>query len=314
MESGYHAPVLNHSYDGRVMAIDAFMHGWEGITAVYHLPGPRPALIETGPATSLKHVLGGLDEIGVDHLDWIVLTHIHLDHAGAVGHLARRFPEAKIVVREEGARHLVDPSKLWASAGRIYPDMEGLWGEMIPVAQDRIVAVSEDGPVADLGDGRTLTAIYTPGHASHHMSLWEPEAGDLFVGDAVGVYLPDAGTIRPATPPPEFNLELMLASMDKLRAIRPTTMFPTHFGAVPDADAAFEEGARRLQQWVEVARRTYEDGMDIDAMTEAFKAARPTIYPDLSPEMADKFDQTSSYAMNAMGIARYLRKRTELSA
>ncbi len=122
----------------RIVTIDSVMHGIQGVTAVYYLPGPRPAIIEAAPATSVGHVLAGLSAAGVCELDWIVLTHIHLDHAGAAGHLAQRLPRARVVVREEGARHLVDPSRLWASAARLYPDMEGLWGTMLPVPAERM--------------------------------------------------------------------------------------------------------------------------------------------------------------------------------
>src|SRR2546421_2472725 len=129
------------------------MHGTKGVTAVYYLPGPRPAIIEAAPATSLTHVLAGLSAAAVTDLDWIVLTHIHLDHAGAAGHLAQRFPRARVVVRAEGAPHLVDPSRLWASAGRLYPHMEGLWGGMLPVPPGPLPAVSAGGVGARPGGG-----------------------------------------------------------------------------------------------------------------------------------------------------------------
>ena len=132
------------------------MHGWQGITAVYLLDGPNPAIIDTGPGSSVDRILAVLEEAGVGSLAWIVLTHIHLDHAGAAGRLAQRFPESKVVVREEGARHIADPSRLWSSAAQLYPNMLELWGEMLPVERDRIVAVSEDGPAVDLGGGRSL--------------------------------------------------------------------------------------------------------------------------------------------------------------
>ena len=158
-------PVIE-DYGGGVVAVDSRMNGWERITAVYYLPGPRPAIIETAPATSLEHVLSGLEEAGAADLDWIVLTHIHLDHAGAAGHLAQRFPRARVVVRAEGAPHLVDPSKLWQSASRLYDDMEGLWGRMIPVSPDRIDAVSTDGVVADWKPDMLTVWASTQGTAS----------------------------------------------------------------------------------------------------------------------------------------------------
>lgn len=298
-----------HTYDNGVVAIDTFMHGREGITAVYYLPGEHPALIETGPGSSIEATKRGLAEAGVERLDWIVVTHVHLDHAGAVGHLAEQFPDATVVVRQEGAPHLVDPSRLWASASRLYPDMEKMWGRMIPVPEDRIRAVSEDGPVADLG-GRELHASYAPGHAKHHMAVYEPANGDLFTGDAIGVYLSEAGRIRPATPPPEFDLEVSLSTIEKLRALKPKRVFPTHFGQVPDPDAAFDEAADEYTKWVSLAERVFAKGGDQSQIAEAFQAKRQEFYPDLSPEALDKFERTTSYELNAAGIFRYLTKRT----
>lgn len=287
------------------------MRGWGGITAVYYLPAERPAIIETAPTSSLDHVLKGLDEAGVGDLEWIVLTHIHLDHAGAVGHLAERFPRARIVVREEGAPHLVDPSRLWASASRLYPDIDQVWGMMKPVPQDRIDSVSSDGPVADLGGGRVLEAIYAPGHAKHQMALLDPSRGDIFVGDAIGVYLPDAGVIRPATPPPEFDREVSIQTIEKLKAVGAPRVFPTHFGPVPDPEAAYDEAAERIHSWVETAEEVTSGGGSVDDVTEAFVAKARVDYAHLSKQVMDKLEETTSYALNAAGITRYLTKRAE---
>ncbi|MGH9194829.1 MAG: MBL fold metallo-hydrolase [Acidimicrobiia bacterium] len=296
---------------GEVIAIDSFMRGWEGITAVYYLPSERPAIIETAPTSSLDHVLKGFEEAGVTDLEWIVLTHIHLDHAGAVGHMAERFPKARIVVREEGAPHLVDPSRLWASAARLYPDIDQVWGPMKPLDKDRIDVISSDGPVADLGGGRVLEAIYAPGHAKHQMALLDTSRGDIFVGDAIGVYLPDAGVIRPATPPPEFDREISIETIEKLKAIGAERVFPTHFGPVPDPDAAYDEAAERIRSWVATAESVTEGGGSVDDVTEAFVQQARIDYAHLSREVMDKLEETTSYALNAAGITRYLAKRTE---
>ncbi|MEX2588489.1 MAG: MBL fold metallo-hydrolase [Actinomycetota bacterium] len=298
------------SQPAEVKTLDTHMHGWAGITAVYLLPGPNPAIIDTGPGSSVEHVLSALDAAGVDSLAWIVLTHIHLDHAGAAGHLARRFPEAKVVVRREGARHLADPSRLWASAARLYPNMEELWGQMLPVDPDRIIAIDEDGPAVELGGGRRLEAHYAPGHAKHQMALLDSDSGDLFVGDALGVRVPDAGVVRPATPPPEFDLELLINTAQRLRKLGPGRALPTHYGPAPDVDEIFEEAPRRFTQWVEAAERVYAAGGGLQEMIEDFRARRPEFYPDLDPEVVEKFEYSCSYDLNARGILRYLQQRS----
>jgi glyoxylase-like metal-dependent hydrolase (beta-lactamase superfamily II) len=293
-------------YDyGDVLAIDTYMHGWEGVTAVYYLPGSSPAIIDTGPGSSIVRVLQGLEKAGVRRLDWIVLTHIHLDHAGAAGHLAAAFPNARVVVRAEGAPHLINPERLWASASRLYADMAGLWGEMLPVPAERILAVSQDGQAADLGEGRELLAIHAPGHAKHQMALLDKPRGNLFVGDAIGVRLPAAGVIGPVTPPPEFDLEVALGTIRQLDAIRPSRVFPTHFGPVPDPVQAFEEAAGRLTRWVEAAERVFQSGGGVEEIAEALRLRRDNFYPDLDPRLMPKFEHTVSYDLNARGMFRY---------
>lgn len=293
----------------RVKVLDTHMHGWEGITAVYLLEGPRPAVIDTGPGSSATRIMAALEQAGIDNLAWIVLTHIHLDHAGAAGHLARRFPGARVVVREEGARHLADPSRLWASAARLYPDMQRLWGQMLPIDEERITAISRDGPAVDLGDGRRLESFYAPGHAKHQMALLDSESGDLFVGDALGVRVPDAGVVRPATPPPEFELELMVRTAARLHELKPARVLPTHFGPAPDVDQIFDEAPRRFTQWVEAAQRVLAAGGGLEEMVADFQARRSEFYPDLPAAAVDKFEYSCSYDLNARGILRYLQGR-----
>src|ERR687891_701910 len=211
------------------IVIDTKMHGGDGITAAFLLRGRQTALIETGPKSSYPVVRAGLDDLGVDRLDWIVVTHIHLDHAGAAGTLARDFLEATVAVHRVGALHLVSPAKLWASAGRIYGDeMDRLWGGIDPIPEDRIRSL-DDGDEIDLGD-RRLLAVDTPGHARHHHAFVYDSTGIALCGDALGVRLPDVGVVRPATPPPEFNLELAIASIEKIRSVGATSLWLTHFG------------------------------------------------------------------------------------
>ncbi|MEA2497822.1 MAG: hypothetical protein QOH26_227, partial [Actinomycetota bacterium] len=220
--------------------IDTKMHGRDGITGTFLVQGEKTALVESGPKSSLRHVLAGLEEAGVTSLDWIVVTHIHLDHAGAAGSLALRFPEATVAVHEIGAPHLIDPAKLWSSASRIYGDkMDQLWGGIDPIPPQRIHELS-DGDKIDLG-GRSLQAIETPGHARHHHAFLDDETGAIFTGDAMGVRLQDVGLLRPATPPPEFDLETAIASIRRIQEMHPSSLCLTHFGPTEDVDATCEQ-------------------------------------------------------------------------
>jgi glyoxylase-like metal-dependent hydrolase (beta-lactamase superfamily II) len=298
----------------RPVTIDTKMHGRNGITGTFLLEGDRTALIETGPKSSVDHVLDGLNSHGVRTLDWIIVTHIHLDHAGAAGTLAGRFPEATIAVHPVGAPHLVDPSKLWSSAARIYGDaMESMWGGIDPIPRDRL-RVLEDGDRIDLG-GTSLRAVDTPGHAYHHHAYLDESTGVLFAGDALGVRLPDVGLVRPATPPPEFHLEKAIDSIERIDALNPAELWLTHYGphdlgenpmSVSEVCAQAIDALRHWEDWVRRARK--ETG-DLDAAAATVKAeARGELESRLSDEAVDRMEQTTSYRMNTWGYMRYLDK------
>jgi glyoxylase-like metal-dependent hydrolase (beta-lactamase superfamily II) len=289
--------------------IDTKMHGREGITGAYLLRGAKTALIESGPKTSVEHVLAGLRSAGVESLDWIVVTHIHLDHAGAAGTLARHFPNATVAVHEVGAPHLVDPSKLWSSASRIYgDDMERLWGGIDPIDPGRIQKLT-DGDVIDLGD-RKLLAVDTPGHAGHHHAYVDDSSGAMFTGDAMGVRLPEVGLFRPATPPPEFNLELAVSSIERIRSVAPSGLVLTHFDRVDDVDEACDAAIEALRTWESWVLAAREKTRDLDEVTSEVRVAVQRSYGErLSDGDVDRMEQTTSYRMNTSGYMRYLDKK-----
>ncbi|MDQ4142271.1 MAG: MBL fold metallo-hydrolase [Actinomycetota bacterium] len=297
------------------ITIDSKMHGLEGITGTFLVRGEKTALIETGPKSTVDNVLGGLEQNGVEHLDWIVVTHIHLDHAGAAGTLAQRFPEAKVAVHPVGAPHLVDPSKLWKSASRIYGDgMEDLWGGIDPIPNERILVI-EDGSEIDLG-GRRLRALETPGHAYHHHAYLDDATGAMFTGDALGVRLPEVGVVRPATPPPEFHLEKAVQSIRRIRDIGPTSLWLTHFGphdegertlTVDDFCESSIEALQTWDTWVTEARRE-SSGLE-EIATQVQARARRALEGGLQESAVKRMERTTSYWMNTSGYMRYQDKK-----
>ncbi len=295
--------------------IDTMMHGYDGITGAFLVSGERTALVETGPKSAVDNVIAGLKSLGVDSLDWIVVTHIHLDHAGAAGTLAARFPDARVAVHEVGAPHLVDPQKLWASAARIYgADMERLWGGIDPISEERITVVA-DGEEIDLG-GRSLTALETPGHAYHHHAYLDSGSGTLFTGDALGVRLQNTGVIRPATPPPEFHLAKAISSIELIRHRRPAALCPTHFGPVDvGLDDVCDEAVDALQRWAGWVKEARSRTSDLDeAAALVTEKARADLGGRVSDEAERRMEQTTSYWMNTWGYMRYLDKETEAKA
>lgn len=301
-----------------VFAIDTQMAGHAGITSSYLIRGSRPCLIETGTALSAPVVIAALAELGVgaDDLATVVVTHIHLDHAGGVGDIAAAYPQAQVVVHEKGARHLADPTKLVASAQRVFgPDMDRMFGPLIATPAERLVTLGHEGFV-DLGDGRRLDTFHNPGHASHHVALVDSQTGDLYTGDAAGVFVPDTAEVRPATPPPDFDLDLALDSLRRMREARPTRLLFSHFGPVTDVELVFDQSQEELRYWVEQVTGAYHAGMDLEhaiaMVKEKDRERHPDFYAD--SERAIKFEELSSTAAQVAGIWRWLDKSTATSS
>lgn len=214
-----------------------------------------PVIVDPGPASTIPALRTGLAELGyeVSDLSALLLTHIHLDHAGGTGTLARENPRLTVYVHELGAPHVADPSKLLRSATRLYGDkMEALWGEVAPVPLERIRSLA-GGEALGLG-GRGFQVAYTPGHAAHHVSYFEPASGVAFVGDTAGLMTPRLPCVLPVTPPPEFDLEAWLDSMHRIRMWRPSEIVLTHYGPSTDPESHLEELRSGLLVWAEYAR------------------------------------------------------------
>jgi glyoxylase-like metal-dependent hydrolase (beta-lactamase superfamily II) len=300
-----------------IHAIDTRMSGYPGIVAGYLLLTDRPALVETGTARSAPTVQAALAAhgLGPNDLATVVVTHIHLDHAGGVGDIAAAYPSAEIVVHEKGARHLVDPSRLLKSARRVYGDvLDDVFGELRPTEAERVRSVADVGSV-DLGGGRTLTTRYSPGHAQHHVGLLDSETGDLYVGDAAGIYVPETATVMPSTPPPDFDLDTALASLSMFADLAPTRLLFSHFGPVTDVALTLERAAEEIRVWVELVKGTRTSELDLDHALQMVRAHTAQRYAEVAgnPELDEKFEALNSTAANVAGINRWL-DRIEQSA
>src|SRR5918992_92589 len=235
--------------------------------------GASAALVETGPTNCLDRLTAGLKDRGVSSEDvrQVYLTHIHLDHAGASGHLSGVLPNATFYVHEVGYPHLADPSKLVKSATRIYGEkMEELWGEARPVPGDRI-KVLKDGEETETAGG-ILVAHDTPGHAYHHLAYLEPGSGALFTGDVAGIRLPGQSYVRPPTPPPEIDVEVWVQSINYIRQMAPESLWPTHFGRFDDAQRQLNELEQRLRDWLLFVEERMDGGIERGEIAEELKA------------------------------------------
>lgn len=301
---------------GDVLQIDTMTAGVSKVTAGFLLPAARPTLIECGPALSIDAVIDALRSLGLDadDLAYLVVSHIHLDHAGGAGDVANAFPNARIVVSDLGARHLVDPERLNASSRRVYGDlMDSIYGNCTPIAAERIIAI--DGRTElDLGGGRLLDIFATPGHAKHHISMLDNDSGALFVGDSVGVKTPGTGPLRPATPPPDFDLDLAQRSIDHYREIAPQRVYLAHYGAIDPPLESLAEASDRLRAWAEVAREAVAEHDELDHVADTLAARFAADIVTDDEESARRVGILGGYRSNAMGLLRYWRKRFESEA
>jgi glyoxylase-like metal-dependent hydrolase (beta-lactamase superfamily II) len=252
-------------------------------------------LVDPGPQSSMDTLLRAL---GDEQPRALLLTHIHLDHAAATGALVRRWPELEVYVHERGARHLIDPSKLLASAERLYGDqMERLWGEILPVPEANVK------PLAGGEDVFGMRVAYTPGHASHHVCYFHEESGTAFVGDVAAVRIPPSDLIVPPTPPPDIDIETWLDSIAIVESWRPERLALTHYGAIEDPIEHLETVRHRLREEADLAREFSEQDYE--------RHHRAMVADSLGPEAAEELLQAVPPQYQWRGLNRYWEKRAE---
>lgn len=293
-----------------IQQFDTLLAGHEHISASFLIEGTDPALVETGSQSSADRVKEALAVAGMgpNDLRWIIVTHVHLDHAGAAGDLVAAFPRATVLVHEAGARHLIDPEKLVASAARVYGErLDTVYGRMTASPADRVVPVPDRMEI-EVAPGRTLLLLHSPGHAKHHIAVLDQQTGTLMAGDAVGVLIPEVGVLRPATPPPNFDLALAIESLRTFRELRPETLVLTHYGPVEDADATLIRAEAQLRAWVAVARDQLisEPDTSVRELAKVFETAFADDYAGIPPDEMAMFDLLNGMESNAAGISRYL--------
>jgi len=268
------------------------------------------SLIDPGPESTLSTLRRQLEAHGVQicDLNAILLTHIHLDHAGATGSLVRENPQLKVYVHEKGAPHMTDPAKLLASASRLYGgEMQRLYGEFLPVPPENL-KILRGGETIAIGE-RPLEVLYTPGHASHHVTYWDAEAKIAFVGDTAGICVEGDAFILPAVPPPDIDIPLWNRSLDALEALRPSRLFLTHFGFVDRPTEHIARYRERLDDWVSLARRLLQENGDENEAAQRFvEETAAEIRRVHTRADAEHYIFNGGLLLSWLGLARYLRK------
>lgn len=273
--------------------IDVHHLGHDRVIVAYERDG---VIVDPGPASSVETLLEACPEPRV-----LLLTHIHLDHAGATGVLVRRFPHIKVYVHERGAPHLVDPSKLLKSAGQLYgDDMDRLWGEVAPVPEANVTALA-GGEVVE-----GLRVEYTPGHASHHVCYFDPDSGEAYTGDVAGVRTPPSDFVLPPTPPPDIDVEKWLASVDLVAGWGPRALCLTHAGRFDDVERHLEAMREHLRLHAEISSHGDREEFAAHLAREVEEAG--------DDEVSQRYTQAAPPDQLWLGLERYWVKRREREA
>ena len=297
--------------------IDLEHLGTTHVIGSYFIQGDNEAaLVDPGPTSDLPTLEARLAQLGaaVDDLTALLLTHIHLDHAGATGTLVRRNPKIQVYVHEKGARHMIDPERLLRSAVRLYGDqMDRLWGEFLPVPEANVRVLSGDEVLRVAG--HDLEVAYTPGHASHHVGYLERGAGCAFVGDTAGIRLPGCGYVMAPTPPPDIHLEGWNESLDAISSWDPQRLLLTHFGPVDGVGEHISQLRELLATWSASVHDALEAGASDATAAAAFaRDVAADLRRSLSEEEARRYEKGGTPELSWYGLARYWRKKEEHAA
>ena len=293
--------------------IDLGFLGRSNVIAAAIVQGPGGvAIVDPGPTTCLGTLEQSLQAHGIrwEDVRHLMLTHIHLDHAGATGTIVREHPHITVLVHERGVKHMIDPARLLDSATRLYgADMDRLWGEFAAVPQANVVSLS-GGERIDAG-GRTFDVAYTPGHASHHVSYFDASSGVAFVGDVAGVCA-GGGYVLPPTPPPDIDLEIWRVSVERILEWSPSTLFLTHFGPVTRVRPHLAELLDNLAVTAAVARESLNGPGSDEEKSERFAEwLRQELRRHMTDAEVDSYVVAAGFKYLWFGLARYWRKRLE---
>lgn len=292
-----------------VYTVDAKFLGHDRHTAVYVVDAERTAIVDTGASPGVHHVLDALDSLGIprDEVDYILPTHLHLDHAGGMGYLAEECPEAEVVIHEFAVPYVTDTAgdkieELLESVRRTVGELAGGYGTLKPVLRERVRGVSDDDSV-DLGD-RVLEVIGAPGHAPHQVCFYETSNDALFTADEVGMYL--GGELVPTTPPPTFDLDRSLDSVDRLQEYDAEVLLYPHYGGRRDVDDALTEFRSAVVEWVEDVRAVWRELGDRDAVVREFQSRDHLYY-----RLWDDLSARETIRMDVEGALLYVQQGDE---
>ncbi len=290
--------------------IDLKPTGVENFIASYLLRGTKAtAIIETGPTCSIPNLLSGLKEIGIknEDINYIMVSHIHIDHGGGAGTLMQHLPNAKLIVHPRGAPHIINPEKLWDQSKQVLGEVAIAYGKIEPVPENRIITPS-DGTLFDLGGSVQVKVLETLGHASHHLAFFESDSQGIFQGDAAGIYFPQLDVTIPTAPAP-FHLEITLASLEKLTQLQPKHLYYTHYGPVKNAVERIKRYEAQLHLWASIVSEAVKRGDTIESIHEQILQKDPQMKTAIDFINKHLVLREGVVMQNVQGYVEYFKKR-----
>ncbi len=287
--------------------VDLNTGGIKQLICSYIIAGPKPVLVESGPTSSVPNLLSGIQELGIrpEAIEYIAVTHVHLDHGGGAGTLLKHLPNAKVLVHPRGMPHLINPKQLWLSSQAVLGFVSEIFGKPEPVPQERIIPLTSG--FFDLGDGAQLSVFETLGHASHNLSYQESFNGGVFPGDAAGTYFPEFDVVLPTTPPP-FHLDAALASLDILISLKPVALYYSHFGKASNAIQRLKDYKMQLMLWARIAQEGVEQNQSLEEIGDRI-ISEDTVMNQLSGYLkAHKIYSKTALGNSVQGFIDYAKK------
>lgn len=238
-------------FDNGIYQIDVMMEGKPNRMSCYYIDSKDPILIEVGPSNSFPYLVAGLNSLGIEGVRRSAITHLHLDHVGGIGHVVEKYKDHFVHIHELGLKHLSNPEKLWKSVSSIYTEewLSENWGKIKPTPIDNIQALT-DGYNFKLEEGRTLTSLYSPGHAKHHYTFYDNISKTIFMGDTLGLIYPHGNFVQPNLPPPDFNRETLIDTLENIASLELEYVAIAHFGIHSNPYELINNAIDSIDQWV----------------------------------------------------------------